>query len=125
MLASKDGIMWEGSRLYTAEALNTDIRLRVSEDARQEMEKAVKSLRPSDTDTRAPIPYQGNATEYLDALESLVPPRDLLRTTPTVPIQGSAGDYSVMFGDMGDAVLDVTSWFKRFIKPSPIKGAGK
>jgi len=125
MLASKDGIMWEGSRLYTAEALNTDIRLRVSEDARQEMEKAVKSLRPSDTDTRAPIPYQGNATEYLDALESLVPPRDLLRTTPTVPIQGSAGDYSVMFGDMGDAVLDVTSWFKKFIKPSPIKGAGK
>ena len=132
MLASKDGIMWEGSRLYTAEDLNTDIRLRVSEDARQEMEEAVKSLRPSDTQSRAPIPYQGNAGEYLDALESLVPPRDLFRTTPTVPIQGSAGDYSVMFGDMGDAVSDVTSWFKRFIKPTtlpspigPIKGAGK
>lgn len=125
MLASKDGIMWEGSRLYTAEALNTDIRLRVSEDARQEMEEAVKSLRPSATESRAPIPYQGSAIEYLDGLETLLPPMDVLRTPTTIPIQGSAGDYSVMFGDIGDAVSDVTSWFKKFIKPSPIKGAGK
>lgn len=125
MLAAKDGTMWEGSRLYSREDLEQDQRVRVSEDARQNIENEVKSLRPSDTKSRAPIPYQGNATEYLDALESLVPPRDLLRTTPTVPIQGSAGDYSVMFGDVGDAVSDVTSWFKKFIKPSPIKGAGK
>jgi len=40
MLASKDGIMWEGSRLYTAEALRSDLEIRTSAEstAKQEAE---------------------------------------------------------------------------------------
>lgn len=40
MIANKDGIMWEGSRLYTAEALRSDLEIRTSAEstAKQEAE---------------------------------------------------------------------------------------